>query len=56
MPLDLTVGGHWRWDLVAGTGPHFLCHGGVGGAIGWADLGTGVAIAICQTGCSMPPS
>jgi CubicO group peptidase (beta-lactamase class C family) len=48
VPLDLTVGGYWRSDLVGGTGPHFLCHGGVGGSIGWADLDTGVAVSICH--------
>jgi CubicO group peptidase (beta-lactamase class C family) len=47
-PLDLTVGGYWRSDTVAGTGPHFLCHGGAGGSIGWADLDTGVAVSICH--------
>jgi CubicO group peptidase (beta-lactamase class C family) len=48
VPLDLTAGGYWRSDLVGGTGPHFLCHGGVGGSIGWADLDTGVAVSICH--------
>ena len=48
MPLDLAVGGYLRSDLVGGTGPHFLCHGGVGGSIGCADLDTGMAVSICH--------
>lgn len=47
-PLDLTVGGYWRSDLLAGSGPHVLCHAGVGSSVGWADLDTGVAAAICH--------
>ncbi|MCU1591364.1 MAG: EstA family serine hydrolase [Frankiales bacterium] len=48
IPLDLTVGGYWRSDVVAGTGPHLLCHGGVGSSIGWADLDRRLAVAICH--------
>lgn len=48
-PLDLTVGGYWKSEVVAGTGNHFLCHGGVGGSIGWADLDNRVAVSICHS-------
>ena len=47
-PLDLTIGGYWKSEVVAGTGSHFLCHGGVGGSIGWADLDNRMAVSICH--------
>ncbi len=45
-PLDLSIGGYWRSDTVAGSSPGLLCHTGQGGCIGWADIETGVSGAI----------
>jgi CubicO group peptidase (beta-lactamase class C family) len=45
-------GGYWLGGEappaypVVGDGPHILCHPGAGGAIGWADLDSGLAVAI----------
>jgi CubicO group peptidase (beta-lactamase class C family) len=44
----LPITGRSTASTVGGTGPHLLCHGGVGGSIGWADLDTGVAVSICH--------
>jgi CubicO group peptidase (beta-lactamase class C family) len=45
-------GGYWlggqsppAWPVV-GDGQHILCHPGAGGSIGWADLDSGLAVAI----------
>lgn len=46
IPVDLTVGGYWKSDMIAGTGEHFLCHAGMGSSVGWADLDSHVAVAI----------
>jgi CubicO group peptidase (beta-lactamase class C family) len=48
IPIDLTVGGYWNSDLIAGTGRHFLCHAGYGSSVGWADLDANVAVSICH--------
>jgi CubicO group peptidase (beta-lactamase class C family) len=47
-PLTMTIGGYWSADLICGTSEHFLCHAGVGGSVGWANLDTGVAGAIAH--------
>jgi CubicO group peptidase (beta-lactamase class C family) len=45
-------GGYWLGGAsppacpVVGDGLHVLCHPGAGGAIGWADLDTGLSVAI----------
>jgi CubicO group peptidase (beta-lactamase class C family) len=47
MPVSLGIGGYWIGpDPVTGDGRHVLAHGGAGGSIGWADLDTGLAVAI----------
>lgn len=52
MPLQLGIGGYWiggSHPLIApcaGLGEHVLCHPGSGGAIGWADLDTGLSVMI----------
>jgi CubicO group peptidase (beta-lactamase class C family) len=46
------VGGYWLGgdgppaNPLVGRGPHILEHGGAGGSVGWADLDTGLAVAI----------
>jgi CubicO group peptidase (beta-lactamase class C family) len=48
----LGIGGYWLGgphppaDPVVGPGTHVLAHGGAGGSIAWADLDTGLAVAI----------
>jgi CubicO group peptidase (beta-lactamase class C family) len=48
------VGGYWLGgntppaEPVIGTGPHILASNGAGGSIAWADLDTGLAVAICH--------
>jgi CubicO group peptidase (beta-lactamase class C family) len=48
------VGGYWLGgktppaEPVIGTGPHTLASNGAGGSIAWADLDTGLAVAICH--------
>jgi CubicO group peptidase (beta-lactamase class C family) len=49
----LPVGAGGLWLEAPGVTPdggfgHVLCHPGAGGAIGWADLDTGLAVAICH--------
>jgi CubicO group peptidase (beta-lactamase class C family) len=49
----LPVGAGGLWLEAPGVTPdgglgHVLCHPGVGGVIGWADLDTGLAVAICH--------
>jgi CubicO group peptidase (beta-lactamase class C family) len=44
----ISMGGFRLSDPVAGDGPGVLCHPGSGGSIGWADLHTGLAGAICH--------
>jgi CubicO group peptidase (beta-lactamase class C family) len=45
--------GYWVGDAteaavpVIGNGPNVICHPGVGGFIGWADLDRGLGAAIC---------
>jgi CubicO group peptidase (beta-lactamase class C family) len=45
--------GYWVGDAteaavpVIGSGPNVICHPGVGGFIGWADLDRGLGAAIC---------
>jgi CubicO group peptidase (beta-lactamase class C family) len=55
--VDLTSGrvmpvgarGYWIADTVAGKArPGFFCNVGAGGAVAWADLATGLAVAICH--------
>jgi CubicO group peptidase (beta-lactamase class C family) len=53
MPTSNGVGGWWvadddhpSADPVASHGKHVLAHGGAGGSIAWADLDTGLAVAI----------
>jgi CubicO group peptidase (beta-lactamase class C family) len=48
------VGGYWLGgetppaEPVIGTGRHTLASNGAGGSIAWADLDTGLAVAICH--------
>lgn len=48
------VGGYWLGgptppaEPVIGVGPHTLASNGAGGSIAWADLNTGLAVAICH--------
>jgi CubicO group peptidase (beta-lactamase class C family) len=48
------VGGYWLGgptppaEPVIGVGPHTLASNGAGGSIAWADLDTGLAVAICH--------
>ena len=48
------VGGYWLGgptppaEPVIGTGAHTLASNGAGGSIAWADLDTGLAVAICH--------
>jgi CubicO group peptidase (beta-lactamase class C family) len=48
------VGGYWLGgdsppaEPVIGTGPYTLASNGAGGSIAWADLDTGLAVAICH--------
>src|SRR6201997_144042 len=48
------VGGYWLGgktppaEPVIGTGPHTLASTGAGGSIAWADLDSGLAVAICH--------
>lgn len=49
-------GGYWlggdsppAWPVV-GAGTQILCHPGAGGSIGWADMDTGLAVAILHNG------
>jgi CubicO group peptidase (beta-lactamase class C family) len=38
--------GFWISDPVAGSGPGIICNVGAGGAVAWADLDSGLAVAI----------
>jgi CubicO group peptidase (beta-lactamase class C family) len=40
--------GFWLADVVAGSKPGLICNVGAGGAVGWADLETGLAVGICH--------
>jgi CubicO group peptidase (beta-lactamase class C family) len=48
------VGGYWLGgqsppaEPIIGTGPHILASNGAGGSIAWADLDSGLAVAICH--------
>jgi CubicO group peptidase (beta-lactamase class C family) len=48
------AGGYWLGgptppaEPIIGTGPHTLASNGAGGSIAWADLDTGLAVAICH--------
>jgi CubicO group peptidase (beta-lactamase class C family) len=48
------MGGYWLGgetppaEPVIGTGAHTLASNGAGGSIAWADLDTGLAVAICH--------
>ena len=54
-PAWVGVGGYWLGGeapaanpLTGGVGTHILCHPGAGGSFAWADLDTGLAVAICH--------
>jgi CubicO group peptidase (beta-lactamase class C family) len=53
VPL-IGVGGYWLGgqsppaEPVIGSGAHILASNGAGGSIAWADLDTGLAVAICH--------
>jgi CubicO group peptidase (beta-lactamase class C family) len=46
MPLGRR--GFWIADAVAGAVPGLICNVGAGGAVAWADLDSGLAVAICH--------
>ena len=41
-------GGFWLDGTVFGGGPGVLCHAGLGGSAGFADLDSGLAVSICH--------
>jgi CubicO group peptidase (beta-lactamase class C family) len=40
--------GFWVGDPLAGSTPGIICNVGAGGAVAWADLESGLAVAICH--------
>jgi CubicO group peptidase (beta-lactamase class C family) len=46
--MPLGAHGYWLADAVAGSHPNLICSVGAGGSIAWADLDTGLAVAICH--------
>jgi CubicO group peptidase (beta-lactamase class C family) len=40
--------GYWLADPSAGNGPNLICGVGAGGAVAWADLNSGLSVAICH--------
>jgi CubicO group peptidase (beta-lactamase class C family) len=40
--------GYWLADPSAGSGPNLICGVGAGGAVAWADLSSGLSVAICH--------
>jgi CubicO group peptidase (beta-lactamase class C family) len=52
IPLPISIGGFWlggpNTPVCSARSPGAICHPGQGGSIGWADPGTGLAVAICH--------
>jgi CubicO group peptidase (beta-lactamase class C family) len=46
--MPMGKGGFWLDGTVFGGGPGVLCHAGLGGSAGFADLKTGLAVSICH--------
>jgi CubicO group peptidase (beta-lactamase class C family) len=46
--MPMGKGGFWLDGTVMGGGPGVLCHAGLGGSCGFADLETGLAVSICH--------
>jgi CubicO group peptidase (beta-lactamase class C family) len=46
--MPMSKGGFWLDGTVFGGGPGVLCHAGLGGSAGFADLETGLAVSICH--------
>ena len=46
--MPMGKGGFWLDGTVFGGGPNVLCHAGLGGSAGFADLETGLAVSICH--------
>lgn len=46
--MPLSSRGYWLDDVVVGGEPNLVCNVGAGGAIAWANLDTGIAVAICH--------
>ncbi|HEY2928328.1 serine hydrolase domain-containing protein [Piscinibacter sp.] len=51
-PIPITIGGYWfggeHPPVCSAKHPRAICHPGQGGSIGWADLETQLAVAICH--------
>jgi CubicO group peptidase (beta-lactamase class C family) len=46
--MPMGKGGFWLDGTVMGGGPGVLCHAGLGGSCGFADLETGLTVSICH--------
>jgi CubicO group peptidase (beta-lactamase class C family) len=46
--MPMGKGGFWLDGTVMGGGPGVLCHAGLGGSCGFADLETGLSVSICH--------
>jgi CubicO group peptidase (beta-lactamase class C family) len=46
--MPMGMGGFWLDGTVMGGGPGVLCHAGLGGSCGFADLESGLAVSICH--------
>lgn len=60
-PMSLSQGGYWKpsdagMTCPAKGGPLSICVPGAGGSLGWADPGTGLAVAFCHNRMMRPTS